>query len=258
MDIDFEFWLLTITVVLGAVWGAYALFCLYLAKYKSTADEPKAEPILVEYARSFFPVLLAVLLLRGFLIEPFRIPSGSMIPTLLVGDFILVNKFAYGVRVPVTHQKLLDIGSPERGDVVVFRFPQNTGIDYIKRVVGLPGDIISYHDKVISVNGEPVELKGNGLFTGPGANPGSRLYSEQLGDVEHSILLTTQPSFKEGEWRVQPGEYFVMGDNRDSSNDSRYWGTVSEKHLAGKAFMVWMSFVWGEDFLWSRIGEQIK
>lgn len=214
------------------------------------------EPLLVEYARSFFPVILIVLLLRSFLVEPFRIPSGSMIPTLWVGDFILVNKFTYGIRLPVVNRKIIDVGAPERGDVVVFRFPTDPSTDYIKRVIGLPGDRIEYRDKTLFVNGEPLPQHYIGPYTevSTGIPLPARLYVESLGGAEHELVV--HPDYigrlDIGEWRVPAGHYFVMGDNRDNSNDSRAWGYVPESNLVGKAFLIWMN--WSS---WSRIGDGI-
>jgi signal peptidase I len=213
------------------------------------ADEAKLKrvrqgPLIVEYARAFFPVLLVVLLIRSFLVEPFRIPSGSMMPTLLVGDFILVNKFSYGIRLPVLNAKVLSIGEPRRGDVVVFRFPDNPSVDYIKRVVGLPGDLIGYYDKVLYVNGQRQPQQLIGPYDGAEVQlvPNSMLRKEDLTGVNHRILLQPWKPSMEGQFRVPDGRYFVMGDNRDNSNDSRYWGTVPEENLVGKAFLVWMNW----------------
>ncbi len=221
---------------------------------------PPREPIIVEYARSFFPVLLIVLLLRSFVVEPFRIPSGSMMPTLLVGDFILVNKFTYGIRWPVLNSKVIEIGAPERGDVAVFRYPKQPDLDYIKRIIGLPGDHIAYYNKTLFVNGEQVPRERIGPYASPSGRSGSlEVYAERLGEVEHQILVTPTKFGHEGEYVVPAGEYFVMGDNRDNSNDGRYWGYVPEDHLVGKAFMIWMNWDWGgEGILWSRIGNIIE
>ena len=221
------------------------------------------EPLLVEYARSFFPIILVVLLLRSFLMEPFRIPSGSMMPTLLVGDFILVNKYTYGIRLPVVNKKIIAMGEPQRGDIVVFRYPKDPSVDYIKRVVGLPGDRIAYVQKQIYVNGQPVEQEARGSYTGVGAGlsmSGADVRIERLGDVAHDILIVPgQPSIIEGEVQVPAGHYFVMGDNRDNSNDSRFWGFVPEENLVGKAFMIWMSWDSANGGIgWGRIGTHVQ
>ncbi len=236
------------------------------ASMKPPLDEAKLagifrEPTYVEYAKSFFPIILIVFVMRSFLVEPFRIPSGSMMPTLLVGDFILVNKFTYGVRLPVAGAKILDIGAPERGDVVVFRYPKDPSLDYIKRVVGLPGDRVGYFNKTIYINGKPVAQEETGKYIGIGgglSSDGASQRIEQLGNVEHEILINTAQRAREGEFVVPAGEYFVMGDNRDNSNDSRFWGTVPEDHLVGKAFMIWMN--WDSSaggITWGRIGSSI-
>ncbi|WP_426140429.1 signal peptidase I [Pseudomonas sp. DWP3-1-2] len=226
------------------------------------------EPLLVEYGKSFFPVLFIVLVLRSFLVEPFQIPSGSMIPTLRVGDFILVNKFSYGIRLPVLDEKVIPIGDPERGDVMVFRYPSDPSVNYIKRVVGLPGDKIRYtSDKKLFVNGELVAKQLIG--TEPGTLGSAELYNERLGTVEHEIRqeMTRYRAPPDHEWTVPAGHYFMMGDNRDNSNDSRYWddptipkdelGMVPDKNIVGKAFAIWMS--WPEPKLshfpsFSRVG----
>ena len=210
------------------------------------------EPVLIEYGKSFFPVLAVVFVLRSFIVEPFQIPSGSMIPTLEVGDFILVNKFAYGIRLPVLDQKILEVSDPKRGDVMVFKYPEDTRINYIKRVVGLPGDIITYtREKRILVNGTPVAE----TFLGdePGSLGSARLYTEQLGEQAHSIRKEvrrrTEPA---REWRVPAAHYFMMGDNRDNSKDSCYWddpsipfelqGMVPDEYIVGKAFAIWLTW----------------
>lgn len=287
MPFDFELLLVTAVVASGFIWALdawvfaprrRALTAVEegsdLATGRESADAGSSgsevrttqqESVLVEYARSFFPVLLAVLLLRSFLVEPFRIPSGSMMPTLLVGDFILVNKFAYGVRLPVINTKIVDVGAPERGDVAVFRFPDSPNVDYIKRVIGLPGDSVVYRNKTLFVNGERVPQKTvTDLYIGSaGQGRGNTAYShriENLTGVEHEILIDPKspnrfpPSGMS--WRVPQGHYFVMGDNRDNSNDSRIWGFVPESHLVGEAILIWMS--WGKQgVVWTRIGNGI-
>lgn len=204
-----------------------------------TRDKLVKEPWPVDYARSFFPVLLVVLLLRSFLVEPFQIPSGSMRPTLKVGDFILVNKFTYGLRLPVVHTEIVDFGEPERGDVMVFRFPNEPSVNFIKRVVGLPGDRIRYEDKQLYINGEPVAKEL--VAESPADAPGELLFTEKLGEHQHEIYNNPRsPGPQVRELVVPAGHYFMVGDNRDHSNDSRYWGFVPEENIVGKAFAVWM------------------
>ncbi|MDG9856566.1 signal peptidase I [Pseudomonas nitroreducens] len=211
------------------------------------------EPVLVEYGKSFFPVLFIVLVLRSFLVEPFQIPSGSMKPTLEVGDFILVNKFAYGIRLPVLDTKVIPVGDPQRGDVMVFRYPSDPNINYIKRVIGVPGDTIRYtSDKRLYINDQLVAESLVGEE--PGTLGSVTLYQEKLGAVEHMIRKEmTRFRIEPGkQWKVPADHYFMMGDNRDNSNDSRYWndpkipkdllGMVPDRNIVGKAFAVWMSW----------------
>lgn len=245
MDYDFSFFLVMASLVTGLAWGGHALY----SKLTTDPKEFRArrEPLLIEYARSFFPVVFIVLILRSFLVEPFRIPSESMMPTLVIGDFILVNKFAYGVRLPVLNNKVLDFGKPQRGDIAVFRFPGNPEVDYIKRVIGLPGDRISYYDKTIYLNGEVIHLTSLGRYQGVGQGKnmtGSIRMFEELPGVEHNVLVMPGPAARQGDFQVPDGHYFMMGDNRDNSNDSRYWGTVPEANLVGRAFLIWMNWDW--------------
>lgn len=237
------------------------------AEVASGIDAEKSQqehdvPLLVDYSRSFFPVILLVLLLRSFVAEPFRIPSGSMMPTLLIGDFILVQKYAYGLRLPVTNTKILETGEPQRGDVVVFRYPRDPRTDYIKRVIGLPGDHIVYRDKMIYINGKPVAQDTLGVYVSNGAGSvmtGASHRSENLQGVVHEILVRPTPAMVDREYVVPEGEYFVMGDNRDNSNDSRFWGYVPEQNLVGKAVYVWMSWDWSDGGVeWGRLGRSIK
>ena len=217
-------------------------------------------PIIVEYARSFFPVILIVLVLRSFIFEPFRIPSSSMRPTLVVGDFILVNKFAYGLRLPVVDTKFLNVDNPKRGDVMVFRYPEDPSIDYIKRVVGVPGDRIEYRNRRLTVNGELAKMSKHGshLWMNSQCRTIESLrFGEQTADTDHEILIIPQrSSSREGEWVVPEGHYFMLGDNRDNSRDGRYWGFVPEENIVGKAVAVWMSwdFNCGDGISWNRIG----
>lgn len=265
MNFDFQAIMLLALIMSGLIWG---LDVLVFSRQRAAGMVPGAiepqepTPVLVEYAKSFFPIILIVLIIRSFLIEPFRIPSGSMLPTLLVGDFILVNKFSYGVRLPLFGSKVISVGEPKRGDVVVFRYPRDPSVDYIKRIVGLPGDRVHYENKTIYINGERVPQKSLGIYTGVGEGievTGASLREEHLGDVDHQILIQTSRKLVEGDFEVPKGRYFVMGDNRDNSNDSRFWGTVPEENLVGKAFMIWMN--WDKSkggVTWSRLGTGIK
>jgi len=203
-----------------------------------TAEDTSGASAWVEYSRSFFPVLALVLVLRSFLYEPFQIPSGSMLPTLKIGDFILVNKFTYGLRLPVIGTKVVSLNDPQRGDVLVFKFPGDESINYIKRVIGLPGDRIGYVKKQLYINGEPAPQTL--IASLPPAKPQLQLLSEQLGKVDHQLYRNYRPAAPGREWLVPEGHYFVMGDNRDNSNDSRYWGFVPDELVVGKAQVVWM------------------
>lgn len=219
------------------------------------------EPIIIEYSKAFFPVILIVFALRSFVVEPFRIPSGSMLPTLHVGDFILVNKFVYGIRLPIVDKKIVDVSDPEAGDVMVFRFPHDDSINYIKRVVGLPGDQVAYRDKRLFVNGEevPIERVERELPESAGGRGNVTHYIETLDGVAHSILTDNNKPSTNMSFSVPEDHLFVMGDNRDYSNDSRYWGFVPESNIIGKAFFIWFSWESGDDggVNWSRIGSSI-
>ena len=268
---DFALALLLITAAFFVVWIVDRFVFARRRRERAAAQGVKPhEPLLVDYARSFFPVILAVLLFRTFLLEPFRIPSGSMMPTLLVGDFVLVNKFAYGLRLPVTNTKILDTGEPKRGDVAVFRYPRNPKEDYIKRIVGVPGDTITVRGEQVFIDGKPVPQSLVGPYHGtdkvsiqmeenPNMSPVT-LHTEDLGGVKHHILqfAYNEPDPCSGgtplsdggcQWTVPTGYYFAMGDNRDDSADSRFWGFVPEQNLAGKAFLIWFSLA-----NWHRIG----
>ena len=247
-------------VITGGIW---LLDTLVL---KRGRDKRAREPMLVEYAKSFFPVILVVFALRSFLVEPFKIPSGSMMPTLLIGDFILVNKYTYGIRLPVINKKVIELNNPERGDVMVFRYPADPSLDYIKRVVGVPGDVVEYRNKQLTVNGKAIPSSSAGTYSyfSNGLNyVTAMVYDEQLNGAGHTMM--TEPGkpavfppqvvdFRyrencsynaEGEGfvcKVPEGHYFMMGDNRDASNDSRYWGFVPDENIVGKAFFIWMNF----------------
>lgn len=247
---NFALFMLVALLLTGVVWALDAMFWAR----KRTAGV--GEPVLVEYARSFFPVILVVFLIRSFMVEPFKIPSGSMMPTLLVGDFILVNKFTYGLRVPLINNTFVEVNHPQRGEVMVFHFPKDPSLDYIKRVVGLPGDKIEYRNKHLSVNGRTlnVVLEGDYSYVAPGLNQISvKRYTEQLDGHKHDILIDEGSPIMDGEITVPLGHYFVMGDNRDNSNDSRFWGFVPEKNLVGKAFFIW----WNWDNF-TRIGNSVN
>jgi signal peptidase I len=260
MNIDFQAFMVLALLVSGIIWAADAWF--FAPRREQSLAGGGKEPVLVDYARSFFPVILIVLLLRSFLVEPFRIPSGSMMPTLLNGDFILVNKFAYGLRLPLLGTKLVEINEPARGDVVVFRFPGDPSVDYIKRVIGLPGDRVTYYRDRLTINGEPVAQMNKGSYAGTGvamSMSGVSLRQETIDGVVHDILEDPRRYTREGEYIVPEGEYFVMGDNRDNSNDGRFWGTVPEANLVGKAFLIWMN--WDSvdgSITWGRLGQSIK
>ena len=278
MNIDLALILVILTLVSGAVWAAdhaingrrrkFALSQLPESATEQERDEVIRMNFWVDLARSLFPVFLVVLLLRSFLVEPFRIPSGSMMPTLLVGDFILVNKYAYGIRLPVLNTKIIEIGKPQRGDVVVFRYPEDPSIPFIKRVVGLPGDQILYHNvtKTLYVNGEAIQQQPFGIYQGVGKGSmmtGAEERIEYLPEVEHHILLQPRPLMrgpKVIQLQVPEENYFVLGDNRDNSRDSRFWGTVPEANLIGKAFLIWMNGTLdgGLNVDWARIGLSIQ
>jgi signal peptidase I len=239
MDIDFSLVLVVLVTICGVIW-LIDHFLFAKARIKAGATE---EPILVEYAKSFFPVLFIVLMLRSFVIEPFQIPSGSMIPTLEVGDFILVNKYHYGLRLPVVGTKIMENNSPQRGEVMVF-IPPHDPRYFIKRVVGLPGDRIEYENKILRINGEQLEVDIVDeimIETGSGMRSGI-LFNEQLGVSNHQaqIVSSDTRASSRTSWIVPPGHYFMMGDNRDNSADSRVWGPVPEENIVGKAIAVWM------------------
>jgi signal peptidase I len=221
--------------------------------YQARVAELASEPIVVEYARSFFPVLFVVFVLRSFLVEPFQIPSSSMVPTLEVGDYILVNKFTYGLRLPVIRTKVLELNEPQRGDVMVFFPPHMNDTYFIKRVVGLPGDTVSYRNKQIFVNGERVARAPT--TDQAASDPRYRLDHETLGEAEHLMQVDALRPATDFYAVVKPGHYFMMGDNRDNSSDSRVWGQVPEKDIVGKAFAIWMHW---DTFLsipsFSRVG----
>ncbi len=258
MDIDFALVMLILLVVTGGIW----LLDIFTIGKKRPKGEK--EPWWVEYPKSFFPVILAVFLLRSFLFEPFKIPSGSMIPTLLVGDFILVNKYTYGIRLPVADVKVINVSEPQRGDVMVFRYPGDPSVDYIKRVVGLPGDTVTYRDKHLIVNGQEMPQQPDGSYSyveGGLDFVNLPRMKETLGTHTHDILINPDApnarlegvrdfphrencTYGEREFtcKVPQGNYFMLGDNRDGSSDGRYWGFVPDRNIVGKAVLVWWNF----------------
>ncbi len=266
MNFDFELILLYSTLACGVI----ALFdLLFLARRRAAAGMTREQmPIIIDYARSFFPILLAVFLLRSFLYEPFRIPSGSLKPSLLVGDFPLVNKYIYGIRVPVTHKKLIAIDAVKRGDIMVFRDPIHPHRDLIKRIVGIPGDHINYINKVLYVNGQ----KSSQTFVKYSVDHNEDSpqswqvaeYQENLLGVKHDIYVIPQaPAVDVKDIVVPPNMYFAMGDNRDDSDDSRMWGFVPDNNIIGKATHVLLSWdaaaPWGvQKIRWSRVGMKIN
>ncbi len=250
---NFALILLILLVITGV------LYAVDVLKFRKLRAKDAKEPVWVEWGAGFFPVILIVFVLRSFLFEPFKIPSGSMIPTLLVGDFILVNKFTYGIRLPVINKKIIDVNSPQRGDVMVFRYPEDPSLDYIKRVVGLPGDIVSYQNKQLSINGQKLDSEQQADYLHTERLYYSQQFTEKLGEVEHRFLNDVDaPAFIHDPavfpyrenctynaagviCKVPEGHYFMMGDNRDNSRDSRAWGFVPEENIVGKAFFVWLN-----------------
>jgi len=276
MDIDFPLILVILVFGSGLIWALDALFLApgrrrtvaelqgqypgwqeedsaQSHQYRARVSETASEPVLVEYARSFFPVLAVVFVLRSFLVEPFQIPSSSMVPTLQVGDYILVNKYTYGIRLPVLRTKVLSLNEPQRGDVMVFFPPHMNDTYFIKRVVGLPGDTVTYRNKRLSVNGETVALQPVAEL--PTGKERYQLGLEALGEANHLMQVDAMRPARDFSVLVKPGHYFMMGDNRDNSSDSRIWGQVPEQDIVGKAFAIWMH--WDSFFSvpgFSRVG----
>ena len=234
--------------------------------------QTRTVPAWLEFPASFFPVIAVVFCLRSFIVEPFKIPSGSMIPTLLIGDFILVNKFTYGIRLPVINQKIVDVGSPKRGDVMVFRYPVDPSFDYIKRVVGVPGDKIAYQNKRLTINGLDVPTTAQADYLHRERAAYAKQFSETFDGRTHRVLNDEDaPGFINSAAQfpyrdnclynnagvictVPPGHFFMMGDNRDNSADSRFWGFVPEANIVGRAFAIWMNWSGGLNFDLSRVG----
>ncbi len=267
MNFDFSLILTVATLVTGVIWGLDAWLLkprrVAAATARGVAPENVREPVLVEYARSFFPVILIVLVIRSFLFEPFRIPSDSMMPTLLDGDFIFVSKFAYGLRLPVLNSKIVSIGEPRRGDVIVFRLPSDPSVNYIKRLVGLPGDHITVRDRVVYVNGKMMAVQLDGRYRGPrstGAQANAQLGEEDLEGVKHRVLYIPERDSRDYDQVIPEHHYFFMGDNRDNSRDSRFEevGLVPEQNLVGKAVRIWLNWDLPDAPLWGRIGTAIK
>jgi signal peptidase I len=260
MVFDFSFVLVALAALTGAVWGLDSWLFAPGRRAKGVARDP----VVVDYSRSFFPVIVIVLVLRSFLYEPFRIPSDSMMPTLVHGDFIFVNKWRYGLRLPVLNTRIVEIGKPQRGDVVVFRKPTDPSMVLIKRLVGLPGDSIRVSDGQLWINGTPSRIEPGELYTGPKSEqyPFTQVGEERLGNVPHAVLLVQTRAGMEGEWSVPAGHYFMMGDNRNNSQDSRYAevGYVPEDGIIGKAEAIWLSFDPDRKWrlLWHRMGTGIR
>ena len=293
---NFALLLFVLTAVTGAVWLLDRLVLEGRRRARAGLGAPGAatpalptdrepavrEPGWVEYSKAFFPVLLVVFLLRSFLAEPFKIPSSSMRPTLEVGDFILVNKFVYGIRLPILEKKIVPLGDPQRGDVVVFRYPLNPSQDFIKRVIGVGGDVVEYKDKQVTVNGKAWPQAGDGTYSyleGLRFETLERKQEQTDGDPgrTHTIGINTQaqPVYKQNVrsfpysencdyndrgfvCKVPAGHYLMMGDNRDNSDDSRYWGFVPDDHIRGKAFFIWFNWDDIASFAFKRVGSGIR
>lgn len=252
---DFSGLLLIATIFIIVCWAADALI------FRKKRKEGVPPSFFIEILKSVFPIVLIVFLVRAVIFEPFRIPTGSMKPTLLEGDFILVNKFIYGLRVPLIGHKVLNVSEPKRGDVMVFRFPKDTSIDFIKRVIGVPGDKIRYENKILYINDEPmtqefVENTRDVDLTGRSYDV--KELSENLGDKIHKVWINKEQGNDKKEIIVPEGHYFMMGDNRDASDDSRFWGFVPQELILGKASYIWMSWdMLNKDVRWKRIGRSL-
>jgi signal peptidase I len=244
-----------VKLLMGATFITGIIYFLDILILKRKRLKKQKPPLIIEYGKSFFPILLVVFIIRSFIVEPFKIPSGSMMPTLISGDFIVVNKFSYGIRFPVWNKVLINLGKPNRGDVFVFHYPEDPSIDYIKRVIGLPGDEIRYENKELFINGEIINKTFLGKYSYT-FNENEMLeaseFIETLDNSNYSILVHDIPS-ENYKFNVPEGHYFAMGDNRDNSSDSRVWGFVSDELLVGKAFFIWLNF---SEF--NRIGTWIK
>jgi signal peptidase I len=249
-------WLLVAAgVILLADWALFKR-----RRQRSAEGVIVGEPLLVQYARSFFPVILIVLLIRAFVFEPFRIPSASMMPGLVAGDFILVNKFSYGLRLPVTNTKIVPIGEPKRGDVIVFLLPSNPSIHFIKRLIGLPGDHVVVRNNRLTVNGTLIPMKPDGAYAGDDGFAGAELALERFGAAQHIVMLARNREATDFDAVVPAGHYFFMGDNRNDSEDSRFpiVGFVPERNLVGHAVRIWMNWQLPRWPDWRRIGMRIR
>lgn len=257
MNFNFELILFYAFIISGII----ALTdCIFWAPKRKKLNQ-KNLPIIIDYARSFFPILFLVFSVRSFAYEPFRIPSGSLKPTLLIGDFVLVNKFDYGIRLPIIHKKIISINEPKRGDIVVFREPPKESRDLIKRVIGLPGDHISYKDKTLYVNGKEIpqqfEKYSSDQEDHEGPWPVIEKQENLLGTQHHIYLIPAREN-DDFDVVVPQGKYFMMGDNRDMSADSRVWGFLPEENIIGKATHVWMSYDKpSHPVRWNRVGTKI-
>ena len=250
---------LILTLLLAAT-GLILLIEAAIFKRRRRATSNAKEPLLAQYARSLFPVILIVLLVRSFAVEPFRIPSASMMPGLVDGDFIFVNKFAYGLRLPILNSKFFSTGQPQRGDVVVFRLPSDPSVHYIKRLIGVPGDHIVVHDNTIIINGMRVPVKRDGEYVGGYGFSGADLEVERIGDHDHVIMLAKNRMSTDYDSVVPPGNYFFMGDNRNDSEDSRFAqvGFVPDRNLDGRAMLIWMNWQIPGWPIWHRFGTKIS
>jgi signal peptidase I len=248
-----------ILALLLAVSGVILLTEAAIFKRRRATPNEKG-PLLTQYARSLFPVILIVLLIRSFVVEPFRIPSASMMPGLVDGDFIFVNKFAYGLRLPVLNSKFLSTGQPQRGDVVVFRLPSDPSVHYIKRLIGLPGDHVVVRDNTIFINGARVPAKRDGEYSGGYGFSGADLEVERIGDRDHLIMLAKNRISTDYDSVVPPGHYFFMGDNRNNSQDGRFAqvGFVPDRNLDGRAMLIWMNWQIPGWPIWHRFGTKIS
>lgn len=256
MDLNFEIVLFFIVLVSGII---ILIDRIFLAPRRKKSAIKKL-PLFVDYARSFFPVLFLVFSMRSFAYEAYRIPSGSLKPTLLIGDFILVNKFDYGIRLPIIHTKIVEVGKPKHGDIVVFREPPTESRNLIKRVIGLPGDRVSYKDKVLYINGKEIlqQFKQYSIDQENSATWNVIEKQENLLGVTHPIYQIPSRENDDFDVVVPEGKYFMMGDNRDGSADSRSWGFLPEKNIIGKAIRVWMSVdTLKHPVRWERIGAKI-